>query len=329
MIGSPDTFNCLDHEETVNLMIKYAEVDPFSIYWMRDPMAFSWPFPTHLMSHSTLASLLSSDCFYGTLNQRVSLITTTLRDICQLNSDYSKIIRLLCTRYEAIRNLDNEYTNLDPILLDDIIGEWCWNEVNDEQSKESEQKIEQILRLTKDLHRINYRGQTPLERILAYASNGKTQTITLITKWLVLVAKSGIDYREYVRQELKRHPDGYMAHTCCRSIKLTVILEDAENGLHVDVENIRCSRYGSLDPVFLCEAWRSRSRRLGSVSTCLSLVDEGLIFDGRPLPNAPGSWEATIKPNSELALKNKKWIDWQYEKLSPTGTNWAPGPEFG
>jgi hypothetical protein len=131
----------------------------------------------------------------------------------------------------------------------------------------------------------------------------------------MLLSKNGVDSHEYLRQEIQRCPNGYIVDNCCRSIKLTVCFNDVGDGLHFDIENVTRSIYGHLDPVYLCEAWRRRDRQPGSTSTCLSGVDEGLIYDGRPLPSAPGSWATAIKPNSELELVNRKWIGWCYIPL--------------
>ncbi|KFX92234.1 hypothetical protein V490_05501 [Pseudogymnoascus sp. VKM F-3557] len=196
------------------------------------------------------------------------------------------------------------------------VGHWCWDKENgDEQTEDVERKIEQILKLTKDLYRIDNYGRTALGCILCYASHDKSHTITLISNWLLLLSKNGVDSHEYLRQEIQRHPNGYKVDNCCRSIKLTVCFNDVGNGLHFDIENVTRSIYRHLDPVYLCEAWRRRGPKPGSTSTCLSRVDEGLIYDGRPLPSASGSWATAIKPNSELELVNWKWIGWLYIPL--------------
>lgn len=128
----------------------------------------------------------------------------------------------------------------------------------------------------------------------------------------MLLSKNGVNSHKYLRQEMHRHLDGYKVEDCCRSIKLAVSFKDAENGVQFDIENVTRSIYKHLDPAYLCEAWRRRDHHLGSMSTCLSVVDEGLIHNGRPLPSAPGSWVTTMKPNTELELVNRDETGWEY-----------------
>jgi hypothetical protein len=269
-----------------------------------------------MIPHHALVYLLGSSCFYGDLFRRIIFINDTLSTLHQSRADFLEIVTLLCTKYEALQSRrSNIYFNLT-ILLHSSVGYWCWDKENgDEQTGEVERKIEQILKLTKDLYRVDNYGRTALGCILCYASHDKSHTITLISKWLMLLSKNGVDSHEYLRQEIQRYPDGYKVDDCCRSIKLTICFNDVGNGLHFDIENVTRSIYRHLDPVYLCEAWRRRDRLPGSASTCLSRVDEGLIYDGRPLPSAPGSWAMAIRPNSELELVNRKWIGWGYIPL--------------
>ncbi|KFY71020.1 hypothetical protein V499_08758 [Pseudogymnoascus sp. VKM F-103] len=231
----------------------------------------------------------------------------------QLRGDFSEIITLLCTQYEALQSHENNLYCNRRILLHHSVLRWCWAKENDnEQTEEVERKIEQILKLTKDLHRVDGDGHTALGLILRHASYDKSHTITLISNWLMLLSKNGVDSHKYLRQEMHRHLDGYKVEDCCRSIKLAVSFKDAENGVQFDIENITRSIYKHLDPAYLCEAWRRRDHHPGSMSTCLSVVDEGLIHNGRPLPSAPGSWVTTMKPNTELELVNRDETGWEY-----------------
>ncbi|KFZ12440.1 hypothetical protein V502_07075 [Pseudogymnoascus sp. VKM F-4520 (FW-2644)] len=100
----------------------------------------------------------------------------------QLRGDFSEIITLLCTQYEALQSHENNVYFDRSILLHRSVLRWCWAKENDdEQTDEVERKIEQILKLTKDLHRVDGNGHTALGLILRYASYDKSHTITLIS----------------------------------------------------------------------------------------------------------------------------------------------------
>lgn len=294
-------------------MVEYGGIDPFQYYHLRNPTYVTATILRTIIPHNTLVYLLGSSCFYGDLRSRIIFIIDTVRTLYQPRANFLETIALLCTQYEALQShRSNRYTNQN-LLLHDCVYEWCWDKANnDEDTEDVESKIGQILKLTKDLHRTEYKGRTALGCILCYASYNKSHTITLISNWLMLLSKNGIDSHEYLQQEMQRHPDGYKVEQCCRSIKLTVRFEDTENGPHFDVENITRSIYEHLDPAYLCEAWRRRDSKPGSMSTCLSVVDEDLIYDGRLLPSAPGSWVTTMKPNLEMELVNWKWTGWRY-----------------
>ncbi|KFY11224.1 hypothetical protein V491_07313 [Pseudogymnoascus sp. VKM F-3775] len=303
----------LECGKIIHLMVEYAGIDPFQYYHLRTPNHLATPLPDAIIPYNTLVYLLGSNCFYGDSYNRIIFIRDTLDSLRQLRGDFSEVITLLCTQYEALQNCENNVYFDRSILLHSSVLRWCWAKENDdEQTKEVERKIEQILKLTKDLHRVSSDGHTALGHILRHASYDKSRTITLINNWLTLLSKNGIDSHKYLRQELQRHPDGYKVKNCCRSIKLAVSFKDAENGVQFGIENITRSIYKYLDPAYLCEAWRQRDNQPGSMSTCLSVVDEGLIYNGRPLPSAPGSWVTTIKPNTELELVNREWTGWEY-----------------
>ena len=121
--------------------------------------------------------------------------------------------------------------------------------------------------------------------------------VALISKWLALLSEADINLHEYGQKELGLHPDGLVIPRCCREIKAEIVFGRSDDiQINVTGNSVK-SQDQSLDPNYMCEAWRARE-------SCLSKVDKAFIKDGRPLSSMPGSWEKPLKPNSELKLRH-------------------------
>ena len=300
-------------------MIHRGGFDPFSSGSGRRNYKTQFYLPDGL-PFEILESLLEKTEFYPTPEQRICF--AYLNSFYINNNIYGneKSLDLLLYHYEAVMDKDPGVSSLLPSqsALRGFCAEWLAALTSRSRRREdvgSVYKISRSLKLTKDLFRFYNNLYTVLDLFCTHAGGHSSSVAALLQRWLQLLADNGIDitnygwFEEQHRQSIESVEDlealGPERITCCRVTLLKFSYGVAENSLTIEPTNVVHPKFAHLAAEYMCENGRGREH-------CLSKLDEALVREGQPLPDIPGSWGGTFKPNSELSLVHRWGRGWMY-----------------
>ena len=300
-------------------MIHRGGFDPFSSGSGRRNHKTQFYLPDGL-PFEILESLLEKTEFYPTPEQRICF--AYLNSFYINNNIYGneKSLDLLLYHYEAVMDKDPGVSSLLPSqsALRGFCAEWLAALTSRSRRREdvgSVYKISRALKLTKDLFRFYNNLYTVLDLFCTHAGGHSSSVAAFLRRWLQLLADNGIDitnygwFEEQHRQSIESVEDlgalGPERITCCRVTLLKFSYGVAENSLMIEPTNVVHPKFAHLAAEYMCENGRGREH-------CLSKLDEALVRDGQPLPDIPGSWGGTFKPNSELSLVHRWGRGWMY-----------------
>jgi len=277
--------------KVLDALLRHTDLDPFDFndpIYGRETITLWNGVPFDILHY-----LFSQDIFYTTRQQSCSFIWENL--IKYEDDDAScAAVDFLLEAYEKLTSSNATGSSWPYVqtLLQNLIRLWIRLWIMDDPGfRGSAKKISRALKLTNDLYR-QYDGGTPLD-LIASMDNSK------IGPWLRLLSENEINLSEYRRYEHSQHLDGIINQglgSCCRIITVEFKFGENEDDLVIEAHNICDPRFAHLDPNYRCEPGRSREN-------CISQTDAAFIGDdGKPLASLPGSWNSTMKPNSELLL---------------------------
>ncbi|CZR54845.1 uncharacterized protein PAC_04729 [Phialocephala subalpina] len=285
-----------DIAKIVDTLVRDTPFDPFDYpdYTGNETLILFRGLP-----HENLKYLLSQESQLIATKDCFQFIVENLIFLDDTVDDFQNCVDLLLTKYETMQQNPvtcNEWP-YKVTLLQTLLDNWLFQGVVGEIGAKA--KISRCLTLTEDLYEVESAG-TPLDFIAGYDSEK-------VESWLKLLAKNEIDVSEYLAYEFDQHPDGivYQSHQCCRNISFH--FQRGEIGFTgVEVENVCDPQYDHFHPEYRCEVGISRER-------CIIMFPDIMVDeDGRPSHNIPGSWEGSLKPNSELFLVRGDWAGRQY-----------------
>lgn len=292
--SSPDRY-VGDQElfRVVDAMIRQGEFDPFTV-------RHEWPMDYGVyFTCEHLQYLLGEDPYFAETDTRLEFIHFMLFGVPRKEGEGFETVDFLCRMYEATFTTQGLHSGRPP-LLHNLLREWMYFEESDIAAMWMEFKIMRLLQLTNDLPRRDINGDTALSVIVSFMSGSSQESATFISRWLAMLSEIGIDLREYWHSEQLVYPGGFFS-LCCRRIRVGLVFGPLKHDAKVTITNRVKSRFSTLDPNYMCEAWRGRDR-------CLSKLDDALV----PLARIPGSWEEALKPNSDLTLAKRFRIGWVY-----------------
>jgi hypothetical protein len=258
------------------------------------------------LPHENLRYLLFQNDVPVTAEQYYNFILDNLLWLGHSAEAFQDSVDLLISQYTRMRRgpATREGWPYRTSLLQYLISSWLLTYGH--SLFEEEDKISRCLILTNELYDRSEDG-TSLDYIARLDENK-------IGSWLGILSRSRIDVCEYLRYESDQHPDGIVfqgMYRCCRNISLKFQHGENNTIVGVEVENVCAPEFRHLDPEYRCEISKSRQR-------CITQMDEIIVDDcGKPIASAPGSWMATLKPNSGLIFVNRNLgAGWQYVDLA-------------